>query len=653
MTLVSLGILAFVSGAVFGPDPSFPKPAIERVRVVGDTVWFEGTRGFDTQGTRYCFIRRTGTWCRLPQPMFDTPSANVPRTPRDSVVVAPGLMLVCRPSDTWPSSCDTFGVLADDDRTVRWLIPQITRSTRNALQKAIELETEEQLSVSTFVTAQVAEDRAIWFGLGGGFPEGEGAFGGLLRFDRERRTVETVTHPALANATVTGLVIDGGALWIGTIHPGEYGPWGSTGILRRDLRGNAWAKIDSATTALPDNLIQALAASNGALYVATGDGLAVFDSKAQRWSVRYFRRTLIADSIVYALATARPTDEPGDEAMFILMQRLHVRRRAAFAATMRQIGLERLRPVLVPREGTFEQALAHPALVPFLVEALATRDATSLAAGALARIGDRAVVASLREALARTPDIRTGAPIAAALAQLGDSTGLAWLRDRLRSDAPSYLRRDVLTALATVRDTSSVGPILSLLVGKDTNEELRAAAMSALRAYESRPVWRRLIDTAAQVPELRRRVVDAADSVALNDTVVAAAVGDWALARLDSAGQGDNLYSAIAVATRLRPYDAVPALVRVLGVGGILVGPAAEALVRLTGVDTAPPISPWHPEGRRPAQEFWSAWWRANADGYRIVSPDVGKRAYNAWWERTLQGLKLERQRRPGARPGD
>jgi hypothetical protein len=653
VTLVSLGVLTFVSGTFFGPDPSFPKPAIERVRIVGDTVWFEGTRGFDAQGTRYCFIRRTGTWCRLPLPMFETPTANVPRTPRDSVVVAPGLTLVCRPSDNWPSSCDTYGVLADDDRAVRWLIPQITRSTRDALQKAIELETEAQLSVSTLVTAQVAEDRAIWFGLGGGFPEGEGAFGGLLRFDRERRTIETITYPGLANATVTGLVIDGGALWIGTIHPGEYGPWGSTGILRRDLRGDGWAKLDSATTALPDNLIQALAASNGALYVATADGLAVFESKTKRWSVRYFRRTLIADSIVYALATARPADEAGDEAMFILMQRLQVGRRATFAATMRQIGLERLRPVLVPREGTFEQALAHPALVPFLVEALATPDAASLAASALARIGDPAAAASLRAALARTPDIQAGAPIAAALAQLGDSTGLAWLRDRLRSGAPWYMRRGVLTALATVRDTSSVGPLLSLLVGTDTDDDLRGAAMSALRAYESTAVWRRVIDTAAQVPELRRRIVDAADSVALNDAVVAAAVGRWALARLDSAGQGDNLYQAIAVAARLRPYDAVPALVRVLSVSEVSVGPAAAALVRLTGVDTAPPISPWRPDGRRPAQEFWSAWWRANAASYRVVSPDVGKRAYDAWWERALQRLKLERQRRPGARRGD
>jgi hypothetical protein len=554
--------------------------------------------------------------------------------------------MVCRPSDSWPSSCDTFGVLTADDRRVHWLVPHAPRSVRDALLRAIELETDDLPAMSTFMTAQAVGERFVWFGIGGGFPEGEGAFGGLLRFDRERRTVETITHPGLANASVSGLVIDGDALWVGTLHPGEYGPWGSTGILRRDLRNGSWTQLDSATTDLPDNLIQAIGGADGALYVATADGLAAFDAKSGRWNVRYFRRTIIADSIVYALATTRPIDEVGDEAMFVLMEQLGVRRREAFATAMRQIGLERLQRVLVPTGDTFAEALAHPALMPFLLEALAHPQATALAARALSRIGDRRAVPPLQHALKTAVGIPAGAPVAGALARLGDSTGLAWLHDRLGSRAPAHVRRDVLTALLAVRDTTSVGPILSLMARDDTPEDLRRAAVEVLRAYESAAVWRSMVDTASRVPPLRATVVGGADSIALSDSAVAIAIGDWAIAMLDNTPSGQLGYGAIQRAVRLRPRDAVRSLVHVVAVSESWGPLAAQELVRLTGVATAPAVDPWTPEGRRLAEEFWNGWWAANATRYRVVPADVGQRAYDAWFERVVRQREVERQRR-------
>jgi outer membrane protein assembly factor BamB len=56
---------------------------------------------------------------------------------------------------------------------------------------------------------------------------------------------------------------------------------------------------------LPDKVIQTLAAQDGAVYIATRDGLAAFDTRTLRWTVRYFRRTTVAGSIVHELADRR------------------------------------------------------------------------------------------------------------------------------------------------------------------------------------------------------------------------------------------------------------------------------------------------------------------------------------------------------------
>jgi hypothetical protein len=304
-----LGLLALLNGALVQPGPEFAKPWIQRIRIAGDTVWFEGERGYDSVKVRYCLARRTGAWCRLPRPALrEGPDAQVPRRHIDSVALAPGFTLVCRPPVAAGGDCETFGVHANGDTSQYALSPRATRATLAMLQKAAKLETDEPPAMSEFITAWATTDDAIWFGLGGGFPEGYGAYGGLLRFDRARRTVETIVHARLADATITGLAADGGTLWVGTIHPAEYGPVGSTGVLCRDLRTKRWTTLDSAGAWLPDKIIQTLAAHDGTVYIATRDGLAAFDTRTSRWSVRYFRRATIAGSIGYDLTDRRPAD---------------------------------------------------------------------------------------------------------------------------------------------------------------------------------------------------------------------------------------------------------------------------------------------------------------------------------------------------------
>lgn len=304
-----LGVLTFIGSGFVQAPASTPKPWIQRVRVVGDTVWFEGERGYDSVKVRYCYTRRAGGWCRGPLPdPSGRPDARLPRGRTDSVTLAPGLALVCRAPIVPSGECETFGVRTHGDTSVYPLVPRATTPVLAMLQRAAKLETDRPPTISEFVTAWATADDAIWFGLGGGFPEGYGAYGGLLRFDRTRRTVETVVHAGLADATVTGLAIDGDTLWVGTIHPAEYGPVGSTGVLCQDLRTKRWTTLDSAGAWLPDKIIQTLAAHDGAVYIATRDGLAAFDTRNSRWTVRYFHRTSIAGSIEYELVDRRPAD---------------------------------------------------------------------------------------------------------------------------------------------------------------------------------------------------------------------------------------------------------------------------------------------------------------------------------------------------------
>jgi hypothetical protein len=304
--VVSLLFAVLASLGTSLQQPRVELPWIQRIRIAGDTVWFEGERGYDSVQVRYCFVRRTGVWCRLPRlGTSGAVEAQLPRRSADSVALVPGLTLVCRSPVAQGGDCEAFGVRVRGDADVRALAPRATATTLAMLQKAAKLETDEPPAMSEFVTAWTTAADAIWFGLGGGFPEGYGAYGGLLRFDRARRTVETIVHAGLADATVTGLAVDGDTLWVGTIHPAEYGPVGSTGVLCQDLRTKRWTTLDSAGVWLPDKVIQTLAAQDGAVYIATRDGLAAFDTRTSRWTVRYFRRTTVAGSMVHELADRR------------------------------------------------------------------------------------------------------------------------------------------------------------------------------------------------------------------------------------------------------------------------------------------------------------------------------------------------------------
>jgi len=63
---------------------------------------------------------------------------------------------------------------------------------------------------------------------------------------------------------------------------------------------------------------------------------------------------------------------------------------------------------------------------------------------------------------------------------------------------------------------------------------------------------------------------------------------------------------------------------------------AAWALVRVTGVDSAPfvALDAADPGERARSLDFWTRWWAENATSFRPVAEDVGAEALRRWRDR-------------------
>ena len=188
--------------------------------------------------------------------------------------------------------------------------------------------------------------------------------------------------------------------------------------------------------------------------------------------------------------------------------------------------------------------------------------------------------------------------------------------------------------------------MLAALADNAAAHDLRRSAVLALRDYQLPSVWQRMVVTARSAPAMRPILVDLADTIALEDSTVAAALGEWALTLLDTASREPTPRPAVRIAALVRPADAVPAIMRRFAADERWADAAAPALVILTGIDTAPAVRPVRDEGRRLAWEFWTAWWRTNATSYEVVERTVGERAYRRWMNRIIARERLQYKRR-------
>ena len=621
----SLGLLGTLQGDLL------PAPRLTRIVVQPDTVWFAGPVYHEnrTDTIAYALVRRTGQWLRVGPRSFPPPPRLVPQDQGDTVTLTPGLVLGLRKVPGAPDTATALqlGVTSLADRVFRPLVPVMTAGEAERLQPAeghwfgtdMDARTAD-LPLADPNGVWAADRHAVWFGLAGGFSEGFGGVGGLLRFDARKRTVESIWHVGLLQVTVTSLSLAGGGLWVGTVHNGEYGPGGWVGLLRHDLGTGDWLRYQADSTPLPGNAIWETATDGHRIWVSTDQGLAELQLRTGRWRVAFFEAALREDSMVHELVRSRPA--PIVEKMLALTRRLDPPRRAEFLAALRKLPPQRFACYMDDLSCQVE-ALATPALTPFLLEALSGKGA-DLAALALQRIGDPSVLPALRQALGTVDPYRTRV-IAVVLHQMGDPAGREWIREQLRLRPGEA----AVSAAAEIRDSASIPRLIQLLA----MEYLGSNAMSALTRFESRDVWRQVAESVLANPAgTQHFLLYAQNRAPKNDPEF-----ERTFKRiLDQALRDPSRYVQMKAAMHLvarRDTVGIPHVIRLLTEDRMTsYQDKLSVLVEATGIDSAPTTA--SDAGMRDAQAFWAAWWQRSRAGFRFATKEEGEAAFRRWRER-------------------
>lgn len=151
----------------------------------------------------------------------------------------------------------------------------------------------------------------LFFGLNGGFSEGMGAFGGMAIFDLEGETWHVQRPDELLEATASGVVatLERGAVWIGTLYPGEYGPGPASGLVRFDTRTCDWGRFESFEAGdgrLDGDLVWFVRSAGGAIWVSTENGISRIDLRHERIRNFAWAREEPTPDSAFALRADRP-----------------------------------------------------------------------------------------------------------------------------------------------------------------------------------------------------------------------------------------------------------------------------------------------------------------------------------------------------------
>lgn len=130
--------------------------------------------------------------------------------------------------------------------------------------------TEEHSTFNETIGPYQLDGRLLWFGLA--FYDGEGltGVGALGSFDVQTRTFAMHYLPELADWSVSALLVEPDAVWLGLVRNPE-GPWYSGGLLR-------WDRNTQAVQRWPETpVITGIARQGERLYMATHEGAAIFE----------------------------------------------------------------------------------------------------------------------------------------------------------------------------------------------------------------------------------------------------------------------------------------------------------------------------------------------------------------------------------------
>ena len=131
--------------------------------------------------------------------------------------------------------------------------------------------TEEHATFNETIGPYQIDGSRLWFGLT--FYDGEGmtGVGGFGFFDSAAQDFEMYYPPEIANWPTSALLVEADAIWLGLEGRGEGAP-SAGGLLR-------WDRATQETQRCPDApLIHGIARQGSRLYMATGEGAAIFEN---------------------------------------------------------------------------------------------------------------------------------------------------------------------------------------------------------------------------------------------------------------------------------------------------------------------------------------------------------------------------------------
>lgn len=120
------------------------------------------------------------------------------------------------------------------------------------------------------------EEGRIWFGKTFYDAEGITGVGGFGAYDSKARSFDMLTAPELADWSVSAILVEPEAVWLGLSMNGEYGDLGG-GLLRYDRTSGTYRRL-----ALPDVIQRIVRVGEGRILLATNSGAAVVEGGVVR-----------------------------------------------------------------------------------------------------------------------------------------------------------------------------------------------------------------------------------------------------------------------------------------------------------------------------------------------------------------------------------
>ena len=202
-------------------------PVLQYAEVGRDTVWFfeDPPRAEAPTSSGYAFVRSSGAWVRVPS-VGRPPARPILPSERDTIPVGGGLALVSVPGENGDVETALYSPAARREHRLHVRVDLARRARLAAIggwsDTDEEGERKDGPSVSRLVSAWAGDSTTLWLGLAGGFDEGDGQIGGLLRVDRRTLAIEPVLDTLLANVRVSGVALVDGAVWVATYSSNEW-----------------------------------------------------------------------------------------------------------------------------------------------------------------------------------------------------------------------------------------------------------------------------------------------------------------------------------------------------------------------------------------------------------------------------------------------